>query len=69
MLKLVESEFLKNYYMVHRLVLMWTRTRGIPKSEPTAIHTSSNHVNRRFLKNDVEAYQEASEVSNFIYHS
>jgi hypothetical protein len=37
MLKVVESEFLKKYYMIHRLVLLWTRTRGIPKQQPSSI--------------------------------
>ena len=31
MLKVVENEFLKNYYMLHRFVVVWTRTKGIPK--------------------------------------
>jgi len=53
MLKVVESEFLRNYYMIHRLVLMFTRTRGIPKQEPSGTQVSGKHEGRRFLNNDV----------------
>ena len=56
MLKVIESEFLRNYYLIHRLGLLFTRTKGIPKVEPNSIQTSSRHEQRRFLQNDVEAY-------------
>ena len=64
MLKVIESVVVRNFYMVHRLMLLFTRTKGIPKSEPTGISISGGrHTQRRFLVNDVEAYQEASDVS------
>lgn len=57
MLKVIESEFLRNYYMVHRLMLLFTRTSGIPKAEASGISVSgARHDQRRFLRNDVEAY-------------
>ena len=49
--------------MVHRLMLLFTRTKGIPKNEASGINTSgARHDQRRFLRNDVEAYQEGSDV-------
>ncbi len=64
MLKVIESEFLRNYYMIHRLMLLFTRTQGIPKQEPNGISVASNrHSQRRFLINDVEAYQEGADVT------
>ena len=63
MFKVIESEVLRNYYMVHRLMLLFTRTRGIPKTEATGISVAgNNHDQRRFLINDVEAYQEGADV-------
>jgi len=67
MLKVVESEFLRNYYMIHRLVLMFTRTRGIPKQEPSGTQVSGKHEGRRFLNNDVQAYQESQDVILNLY--
>ena len=67
MLKVIQSEVLANYYMVHRLMLLFTRTKGIPKTEPSGISVSGGrHDQRRFLRNDVHAYQEASEILDFV---
>lgn len=63
MLKVIESELMSSYYMIHRLVLLATRTRGIPKHEPNGIHVSSAHHQRNFNLNDIDGYQESSNVS------
>ena len=62
MLKLIEHEALNKYYLIHRLVLLATRTRGIPKSEPTGIHVTQGSLQARILTNDVDSYQESSNV-------
>lgn len=62
MFKVIESELLNSYYMVHRLVLLATRTRGIPKAEPNGIHVTTAHHQRNFNLNDIDGYQESSNV-------
>jgi hypothetical protein len=57
MLKVLESEVLNKYYLVHRLMLLFTRTSGIPKAEAASISVAGNrHTQRRFLINDVDSY-------------
>ena len=66
MLKVIEHEALNTYYMLHRLALLATRTKGIPKAEPTGVHTNHGHLQQRILTNDVDSYQESSNVKYFI---
>jgi hypothetical protein len=68
MLKVIENELMSSYYMIHRLVLLATRAKGIPKSEPSGIHVTSAHHQRNFNLNDIDAYQESSNVKLFIDH-
>ena len=56
MLKVIESELMSSYYMIHRLVLLATRTKGIPKHEPNGIHVTSAHNKRNFNLNDIDGY-------------
>ena len=63
MLKVIEHEALNKYYLIHRLVLLATRTRGIPKSEPIGVHVTHSNLQARILTNDVDSYQESSNVS------
>lgn len=67
MLKVIESELMSSYYMIHRLVLLATRTKGIPKHEPNGIHVTSAHHNRNFNLNDIDGYQESSNVREFFF--
>jgi hypothetical protein len=72
MLKVIESELMSSYYMIHRLVLLATRTKGIPKHEPNGIHVTSAHHSRNFSLNDIDGYQESSNViivSNKLHRS
>lgn len=62
MLKVIEHEALNCYYMLHRMVLLATRTKGIPKSEPSGIHMTHNNLQARILTNDVDSYQESANV-------
>lgn len=66
MLKVIESELMSSYYMIHRLVLLATRTKGIPKHEPSGIHVTSAHNQRNFNLNDIDGYQESSNVKCFL---
>jgi 4-aminobutyrate aminotransferase/(S)-3-amino-2-methylpropionate transaminase len=67
MLKVIGSEIQANYYMLQRIMLLVTRTKGIPKSEPNGISVSGGrHDQRRLLRNDVDVYQEASQVLDFV---
>ena len=43
MLKVIESELLRNYFMVHRLSLWFTRTKGIPKTEASHPTVGGRH--------------------------
>lgn len=56
MLKVVSSEVMNSVYMVHRMMLLFTRTKGIPKIEPSGISVGHKNDLKRFLTNDVEAY-------------
>ena len=56
MLKVIESELMSSYYMIHRLVLLATRTKGIPKHEPNGIHVTSAYNKRNFNLNDIDGY-------------
>jgi len=62
MLKVIEHEALNKYYLIHRLVLLATRTKGIPKTEPTGTHMNHGNLQQRILTNDVDSYQESSNV-------
>ena len=62
MLKVIEHEALNYYYMIHRLALLATRTKGIPKAEPSGIHMTHSNLQQRILTNDVDSYQESSNV-------
>jgi hypothetical protein len=66
MLKVIEHEALNTYYMIHRMVLLATRTRGIPKNEPSGIHMTHGNLQARILTNDVDSYQEGSNVTQLL---
>jgi hypothetical protein len=66
MLKVIEHEALNTYYMLHRLALLVTRTKGIPKTEPTGVHMNQGNLQQRILTNDVDSYQESSNVKFFV---
>lgn len=57
MLKVVEREVVRSYYLGMRFWLMFTRAKAFPKSEPTAISVGAAEKKFMFLSNDVSDYQ------------
>jgi hypothetical protein len=62
MLKVIGTESVKAYYLAQRLVLLFTRLRGIPKYEPEGISYSAKRDQFNYALNDVEAYQDGKNV-------
>ena len=63
MIKAFTSESIKLAYLGKRVILLFTRFRGIPPNEPAGVDISFKKEQRGFIKNDVEAFQDGSKVS------
>lgn len=56
MLKIIEREAVRSYYMLRRVAVMYERATQYLKTEPSGINMSDRSLEFRANANDVQSY-------------
>ena len=56
MLKIIEREVVRQFYVMRRALVLVERWRSVPRHEPNAIDMTHGRSHFRLLQNDVDSY-------------